>query len=65
MNEYTCSMTRNVIRLVGKTGELANRVKENTLNYFENHLADYILNRGGWVSGCDKQNILGVVFPFV
>ena len=43
------SLTRKAVEYFGKTGELANRIKENALTYVENKFASYIIGNGGWV----------------
>lgn len=43
-------VTKKATQLAGAGGAVASQLKENCLQYVEDHFASWILNQGGWVS---------------
>lgn len=43
-------VTKKATQLAGAGGAVAAQLKENCLQYVEDHFANWILNQGGWVS---------------
>ena len=42
--------TKSAVGLVGAGGALALQIKENSLRYFEDKIAGWLVDSGGWVS---------------
>ena len=42
-------VTKKATQLAGAGGAVASQLKENCLQYVEDHFASWILNQGGWV----------------
>lgn len=43
-------LTKGAVQIAGAGGALAMQIKENTLRYFEDKFAAWIVGQGGWVS---------------
>ena len=43
-------LTRGAVQLAGAGGALAGRIKEYSIRYFEDKLADWVIGQGGWDS---------------
>jgi len=43
-------LTQTAVHLAGMGTTVASRMKENTMKYFEDRMAGWIVKQGGWVS---------------